>query len=173
MILKNAKLGFEVHASSISQAAKNINGTNTSAMSTSSVAFINSFCGNAMIGISANYNNLSPGNGLLDVGFEDTPVSESDYILADGNATSARLTVVARGKNTATLGEICNVYTNFRNDGNTSVIVKEIGLYGNPTGSSSSGGNNTALLCRKVLDAPVTIAPGETYSFNYVMRFKS
>lgn len=119
---------------------------------------------------------LSMGQGYtaMDVGFGDTPESENDYKLENGNTESNLLQVVSYGRNSTALGDLLNLYANFRNNGASNVVVKEIGIYGNPTNAgASSGGIRTVLLYRKVLETPVIIAPGETYSFIYNVRFKS
>ncbi len=176
MLTNNSKTIFLAFATLTSLKGVNINGAETSAsygFSTSQAQSIIAFCGGYMADPTTAYGSLGGGISLLNVGFGDTPETAGDYILADGNDANPLLKVVARSKNVAALGEICNVYVNVRNDGSSNVTVKEIGLYGNPTYSGSSGGSNTCLLARKVLETPVTIAPGETYSFNYVLRFKS
>ena len=173
MILNNVKIGFRSYHNNTNEKLININGSATGGyISSGGASFTQSITGmNA--NPPANLLTLSAGYSILDIGFGNTPESASDYVLADGNAQNQCLTVVSYGKNTAALGEILNNYLNVRNDGGSNVTVTEIGFYGDCTGSSSTAGNNTSLLYRKVLETPVTIAPGETYSFNYVIRFKS
>ena len=105
------------------------------------------------------------------MGFGDTPETPDDYQLADSNYANRKLTVVGIGKNTPALGDIFSVFANFSNDGAENVIVKEIGIVGNPTDSSTTA--NLCLLYRKVLDSPITIAPGEIYNFSYRVRIKT
>lgn len=108
--------------------------------------------------------------GRLDVGFDDTPVSASDYSFS-GNYEQNLLTATAIGNNEKTTGEIWNLFINLRNDGGSNVTVREIAYLVNP--GTTSGQDKYFMIMRKVLDTPVTIAPGETYSFNYVLKFKN
>ena len=119
---------------------------------------------------SSNYFSTSYINSFVDVGYGDTPETEDDYYLADGNKTNPLLTCVGSGKNSFGVGDFTNVYANFRNDGASPVVVKEVGILGNPTAASGDG--NIVAFFRKVLDNPITIQPGETYSFQYNVRFK-
>ena len=167
MILDNYKNCFVCMQRSSSQNVTNFLGNSVS-LYTSNV-FKN------VVGqtVGAYVETLSAGVSAVDIGFGNTPESASDYKLADGNTSNQLLTIVNYGKNSAGIGDIINAYLNVRNNDGANVTVKEIGFYTNPTNSGSTGGNNTVLLLRKVLDTPVTIAPGETYSFTYVLRFKN
>ena len=104
------------------------------------------------------------------MGLGDTPETEGDYALADSVHTNYKLSFVGGGRNATGVGDLCSVYSSFRNNGSEPVVVKEVGLMGNPTTDSSQ--YKTALFFRKVLDTPITIQPGETYMFLYNVRFK-
>lgn len=118
---------------------------------------------------------------FVDVGFGDTPETPDDYVLADGNSVPVKnsgyvdkseyhLTQVGGGYNAHTGNrEFFSEYTNFRNDTNQNIIVKEVGVYGQ---FGSTNVNQAGLIMRKVLDNPITIAPGESYSFTYRLRIK-
>ena len=55
------------------------------------------------------------------------------------------------------------------NTGTENEIVKEVGLVLKKTSSTASFQNNY-LLARKVLSEPVTIAPGESYTFTLILQ---
>lgn len=124
----------------------------------------------SMCGWSNVYHNFDAGSSYLEVGFGDTAVTAADYDLADSNLSNPKLTCVASGKNSPNGTDLINTYANFRNDGSSNVVVKEIGVVG--VFNSQSSINAAALMYRKVLDTPVTIAPGETYNFNYKIRIR-
>ena len=171
MIAIGAKtLFYQVHQSSL-QKLTNMNGE-LSASQPSAEYFIRSFCGVNTVGTPLSINGAN-GSIAIDIGFSDTAETGNEYCLADGNARNPLLSVVGYGRNTGTVGEIINNYLNVRNNGSSNVIVKEVGYYGNPTSGGSSDGSNSILFARKVLDTPVTIAPGETYNFTYVLKFKN
>lgn len=109
----------------------------------------------------------------VDVGFSDTPESPTDYQLADSNFTNRKLTPSGGSVLTHSNRELISVQTVYLNSGSESVTVKEVGYVANPCwGTASSGQNRMVLFCRKVLDTPIVIAPGESYSFNYRIRIK-
>lgn len=111
------------------------------------------------------------GKTFLDVGFGDTPETYGDYQLADSNYVAQKLSIVSAQAVGRGSKDILNVLAIFRNNGAENAIVKEVGIYGNPCSQSQI--DNVELLYRKVLDNPVTIAPGESYSFNYIVRLKN
>lgn len=173
MINNNAKKGFLFLCSG---GSTGLNGTNILGNNTTYV--INDYGIRAACGYTAanpnQYATLGYGSAFVAVGFGDTAESPDDYGLADGNYSNPLLSVSAYGKNASAVGDILNLYANYRNNGNSNVTVREVGIIGNPTGNSqATGSNNVCLLYRKVLDTPVVIAPGETYSFSYNVRFKS
>lgn len=170
MITDNGKMVFQTIASDASVNFKNMNNVTFNQGSSLNVA--KAFCGTNMQSPNS-VKTLPTGTATIEVGFGDTAESASDYNLADPNFDNPQLSVSAYGKNAIALGDILNVYGNFRNNGGTNVVVKEIGIFANPAGITSSSGSYTILTFRKVLDTPITIAPGETYSFSYNVRFKS
>lgn len=116
------------------------------------------------------YGYSSGGDCFLDVGFGDTPETINDYSLENPNYISNTLTflnsqIISKGDR-----EIYNMVALFRNDTGSNVTVKEIGYYATMANTSSPSYN--ALLSRKVLNNPITIAPGESYSFNYIIRLQ-
>lgn len=164
MLLNNLKNIFYGYAAGSAQHIPNLSGSGIN-VSLNSVQTIQS-----LTSYNVQLYGVNAGNSWIDVGYGDDAVTGSDYCLADSNYSNRKLTAIAAGRNTPTLGDIFNGYMNFRNDTAENVIVKEIGICGNPT----SGNNivNMILYYRKVLDNPITIAPGEVYSFNYKVRIK-
>ena len=118
------------------------------------------------------YGSGSQGQSWLDVGFGDTAENYNDIKLADPNYSNRQLTVLQETALEKGNDEIFNAIMVVRNDGASNVVVKEIGYIGNPT-TSAGAPNGCVLLLRKVLDNPVTIAPGESYSFNYIIKIKN
>ena len=131
---------------------------------------------------------------LLDVGFDDTPVTEEDYKLSDGNMTVLNgysggssweyrqpltgkeyLTVIGQSNNTRANDETINKTVIYKNNTDHDAVVKEIGLYefiqDMPYSNSSywtNANNNTLILAfRKVLENPITFHPGDVYAITY------
>ena len=164
IFLSSAKNGATVNTVNLSGTTKTIPGGYVAVWGNLLIAI----CGGSVNGYHA------AGYGAyIEVGFGDTPESVTDYNLADSNKDNPKLTYVAGGKNAAIQGDINNLYANFRNDSGTNVTVREVGIVGNGVGNSSGDFSEMCLFFRKVLETPVTIAPGETYSFSYRVRFKS
>lgn len=99
-------------------------------------------------------------NASLHVGTgSDTPTS-ADYHLTNKDAN---LTVIAQSSTINNSGVYSEDYIaiftkTYRNNTDSDVIVTEIGV-------ESNDGTNYALMARDVFD-PVTIAPGEAYTFS-------
>ena len=98
------------------------------------------------------------------VGSNDTPVTSGDYTFNEGNLGLTKVT--SSGTNNSSEASYANNYiasfsATFRNDTNSDIIVKELGLIGNTNGQ---GYINLAMIARDVID-PITIAPGEVYTF--------
>lgn len=113
-----------------------------------------------------NNTSTSADNGYLDVGFSDDPETP-DQTTFSGNRQQGLLAATHQMIMSKATGDIINTLSIFRNNGGTNVVVREVAILfyftsGTPT-----------LMIRKVLDNPVTIAPGEAYSFNYILRFKN
>jgi len=117
----------------------------------------------------------SMGSTWLDVGTGDTAETASDYTMTDMNKDTGALTVLSMQSLSRSVGDIINLNLVVKNNGNSNVTIREVGIAGNPTSSNATwpAVNYTFLLFRKVLDNPVIIAPDETYNFNYRVRFKS
>ena len=116
----------------------------------------------------AYYSNSARG-WYVDVGFSDTPVEHDDYNLSDGNinGASAGLLTYVTGAVTNVLPSIRTCVTTYRNDGNSDVVVKEVGIVGKIAGSTANAPNYNHLITRKVLDTPITVPAGATMSFTY------
>ena len=116
----------------------------------------------------ANYVNSATSPGLkLDVGFSDAELTKSAVVLADGNYSNSKLANVSVSNVTKTGDDIISMAGIFRNNGSENVVVKEIGLYAIVCPSSYPTVSMNGLIARTVLSTPVTIAPGEQYSFTY------
>lgn len=101
----------------------------------------------------------------VDVGFDDTTPTIDDYVLGDSNATAATrlLTYVSSTSAGGTYPYIRYVTTVYRNDTENDVVVKEVGLVSKY--SLANRADRNYLLTHTVLDTPITIHAGETYSF--------
>ena len=101
---------------------------------------------------------------VLSVGTGSDAPTSSDINITNKDAG---LTVVNRSTTTGTTNpeysqDYIGIFTvTYRNDTNSDVTVSESGLFGTLSGS----GNGMALIARDVFD-PVTIAPGESYTFS-------
>lgn len=117
-----------------------------------------------------NYDFFSSGSSVsimcssmkLYVGTGTSEVKSSDYAMTNRNAG---LTLLNR---TGTNGDrqinpdndFIGIFTaTYKNDTNADISVSEVGL-------CSEAENWYVLMAREVLDAPIVIAPGETYTFS-------
>lgn len=105
---------------------------------------------------------------VLFVGTGETVEAETDYQLntpVELSVTNASCTHTAYNK---TL-----VARTFQNNTASAVTVKEVGLYlfAHQGSSTASTFYPVILLGRKVLDVPVTLAVGDTYTFTYNLDF--
>lgn len=90
----------------------------------------------------------SPFTSLIPVGWSSAPIYENDVIT--GRTFSKTL----------------------QNNTGDDITVSEIGIVGsNRTSSTAMNDSNTVLLERTVLDTPVTVANGETFTIQYVDEF--
>lgn len=122
--------------------------------------------------------NLAEGAFIMDVGFGDTAENYNDYALDSPNMNAGSLTFTTiqsleRGDN-----DIFYINGVFQNMGGTNVTVREIGFYCKPASGTDPAtptnvGKYCTLIIRKVLETPVTIAPGEAYSFSYTLRLRN
>ena len=104
---------------------------------------------------------------FMSLGASDTPVTYEDANLADPISTLTKVSAsfVAESSGNKTL----LTYTmTVRNDTSSAITVKEIGVGGYhwATGASNTSG---IMIARSVLDVPVTIGVGETYTFTYTI----
>lgn len=124
-------------------------------------------------------NTISGGASWIDVGTGDTPESTGDYVMTDMNMFTGALSVLSLQSLTRSIGEIINLNIVVKNNGGSNVTIREIGILCNPSQSNASfpssisNANYECLIFRKVLETPVTIAPGDSYNINYVVRFKN
>lgn len=97
----------------------------------------------------------------ISLGTGDTPATNTDYKLDSVvNLTFVNGTITYNTGNSLFI-----VSSNYRNDTESSVTIKELGF---GLGYHQANGNGTsALISRSVLDTPVTINAGETYAFTY------
>lgn len=98
----------------------------------------------------------------VEAGTGTTPASSTDYAITNPNAG---LTAVSRsntlGSNPNASQDYVGIFTTtYRNDTNADITVNEVGLVGNLQGVSVW----YILAAREIID-PVTIAPGEAYTF--------
>ena len=107
----------------------------------------------------------------LILGVNDTPPSKDDYtadrtgttgltLLADNNDYQ---TVVATTINSSNCNYFGTCLRTYRNDSNEDITIHEICSYGRVTASSAST-KKYVMLSRDVIE-PLTIHPGETYTF--------
>ena len=100
---------------------------------------------------------------ILFVGTGDTPVTIDDYKLA----APISLQVNSHSCLQPTAGKII-VTRQFTNNTEEAVTIKEIGLYlGSTKRSYANEFVPFIMLGRKVLDSPVTLQVGDSYSFDY------
>lgn len=167
MILNNYSNLFNAAAKSF----KNYNGTTVSVNpSDDTDSTFKVLCGSEAGSPDINWDSDVPaGIVFIDVGWGTDPVTPNDYILPYGNKVRNLLTVTGYGKNDHISRELFNIYVNFANNTAGATTIRDIGVYGNIKGQ---GNNPVCLLMRKVLDNPVTIEPGESYSFTYRLRIK-
>lgn len=112
--------------------------------------------------------NLRYNGFVLFVGTGETAEADTDYKLntpVELSVTSASCTHTAYNKTLVT--------RTFQNNTENAVTVKEVGLYlfAHQGSSTSTDFYPTVMLGRKVLDAPVTLAVGDTYTFTYNLDF--
>ena len=103
------------------------------------------------------------------IGTGNDAVTESDYKLS--NALNISLTARSQsiGGNANKYTRFATVATTYTNNTGNAVTVKEIGIYVKYSTESSAIG---FYLTRELLDTPVTIAPGESYTFTAVIDIK-
>lgn len=101
----------------------------------------------------------------LAVGTGTSEPNASDYKITNADIG---LTVINRTNTLNSQGDAVQDYiaiftTTYRNDTSEDIIATEVGILGTmPRYGSSSGG----IIARDVFSTPVTIAPGESYTFS-------
>ena len=103
------------------------------------------------------------------IGTGNDAVTESDYKLS--NALNISLTASSQsiGGNVNKYTRFATVATTYTNNTGNAVTVKEMGIYVKHSAESSSTG---FYLTRELLEIPVTIEPGESYTFTAVIDIK-
>ena len=112
--------------------------------------------------VSGNYKHRSPGESYIFFGSDNTEESENDYALKSGFDDVALISV--------NYGSTYESYValSVKNWKDEAVTIKELGSFVDITSSTKSpvdeslSASNMIMLARLVLDAPVTIAAGET-----------
>ena len=95
------------------------------------------------------------------LGLNDDPETPSDYTLETTGLTGQSITLT-KGQESFFLQATLSAY----NGTDEAITVKEIGLYLQATSSAPEN----CLLYRKVLEAPVTVQPDETYVFSLIIK---
>lgn len=103
----------------------------------------------------------------LYVGANDTPAASSDYAFTSLRSNLGLTTISMTGTNDSTdpsyTQDYIAVFTStLRNNTASDIAVKEVGVIGNAHGQ---GYDFPVLIARDVFD-PITIAPGEIYTFS-------
>ena len=109
------------------------------------------------------------------VGTGTNAVTENDYTLTmiDTNVLNPLSNTAKNGGNVNNYTRLSTVSTTFNNISSSSVTVTELGIAYQPGTTSGSVTNWTRILfTRELLDTPVTIAPGESYTFTAVIDIK-
>lgn len=96
------------------------------------------------------------------LGTGNTAPTKTDYALESDITTT--LTYLSGVTSPLGDGVIGSVTQNYQNNTSSAVTIREIGLLLGVAYQWQGGG--FVLVTRKVLDNPVTIQPGKTYSFN-------
>lgn len=127
--------------------------------------YLNSFFG----GSPYNYNYIngsSMSTGIhwaLPIGTGDTEPTFEDYCLA--NKTSPTdMTWITSSTSRASGSMVWLVSSTYRNDSAAPITIKEIGL---TLYLNNAGNNKGVLIARSILETPVTIGVGESYTFTY------
>lgn len=113
--------------------------------------------------VSSYYSNNASGS-YVDVGFGNTPESQSDNKLAISNAIdSPVLTFISNGfVANGTYPYLRNLTTTYANNSGNDVTITEIG-YVQKGGQANNAGYN-ALMSREVLDIPILVPSGQQVS---------
>lgn len=123
------------------------------------------------------YTSTSPERSyvFLDIGFGNTQVSKSDYVLADSNwlrrANNQPSLTIRTLESIPPTDEhtITWLMTTVTNDTNQEFIVRELGI---AVRQWSADPKDLVLVARKVLSSPKRVLPGDTASFSFQLRFE-
>ena len=109
------------------------------------------------------------------VGTGTDAVTENDYTLTmiDTDVLKPLSNTAKNGGNINNYTRLSTVSTTFNNISSSSVTVTELGIaYQSGTTSGSVTNWTRILFTRELLDTPVTIEPGESYTFTEVIDIK-
>lgn len=98
----------------------------------------------------------------VQVGTNDTAPAATDYAIA----TTSLTRVNTYANNNPNLNQIKNITSTYRNGTQNAITINEVAL---SHGVNNSSNTKECIFFRKVLDTPVTINPGEQYSFTYTV----
>lgn len=101
------------------------------------------------------------------IGAGTTPVTIDDFDLADSSIMAADKMVSQLQATTSSRAHGSVVSTQWYNSSDAPITVKEIGLAYKFMSNSRYTKSANFLCGRQILDTPVTINPGETYTFSY------
>lgn len=97
---------------------------------------------------------------ILCVGTGSNAPASSDYTMTDIDAGLTVLNRTREGSNGDYHQDYIGIFnTTYRNDTENDIVISEVGIIG-----SKDSGTDAVLIARDVID-PITIAPGEAYTF--------
>lgn len=112
---------------------------------------------------STNHKNLAIGVSIL-VGSGMTDPTENDYTLE--NVIS--LTHIS-GSASTSANSFLTVSRTLKNDSTETVTINEVGLFYNFLEDSNDTARTVTLFAREVLTSPITMKPGESYTFTFML----
>ena len=115
------------------------------------------------------WTNVNPAP-YLKVGAGDTAPAFTDLNLASPIDNLTQSTASEIRASSSADDVVWGQNATFVNNTNESITVKEVGLF---RARYYSGITKYFLCARKVLETPVTIAPGEAYTFDYRIKVKT
>jgi len=110
-------------------------------------------------------NSLTASNSAVAVGSGSTAVAVDDYYLENDVTSSLESlgSILSCASDFTDPIYILNLTTTYVNNGTDDVTVREVAFQLKRDGTY-------AVIARKVLPTPITIAAGETYAFNYTIK---
>lgn len=101
------------------------------------------------------------------IGTGTTPVTANDYQLANDVTSSLNPTITTNVGSDANGIHVVNTISGINTSG-SSVTITEVGAYKNIyTNCYDPTKNEKCLFVRHILDSPITLAAGESYSFTF------